>query len=234
MRRYITFLVTCVVIATAIILAYAPWAAHLSTTDPSPLRATFAIMVPVACLAAFGLAAWYAFAPRPRVRFDIDDELTLDSVKGALSELSDRRYIGHVCHDALSQAERLERRVRACEVALADTFGKDSMTYDRYMSGVSSAETCATKALASVAMRASSFDEYEYSDARARGSSVTTLMDAQVNELETDVRKNEDLIAELMRLQSEVEALDATEASSDTEEALSDMRELVEQTRYYA
>lgn len=234
MRRYVTFFATCVAIAAAIVVAYAPWAAHLSLSDPSPLKATLAVMVPVACAVAFGLAAWYAFAPRPRVHFDANDELTLDSVTDALSELSDRRYVGHVCKDALSQAERLERRIKSCEAALADTFGRDSMTYDRYMSGVNATEACATRALASVAMRASSFDEYEYADAKARGSSVTTLMKAQIDEVSSIVTKNEELIAELMRLQTEIEALDATEASADTESVLSDMRELVGQTRYYA
>lgn len=233
MRRYVVFLGVCVIVAMALVFSFAPWAGAFSVTSESALTATLAIMVPVVCVVVLGLVAWWAFAPTKPVHFELDS-VKAEDVESALWGMADTHYIGPVAREAAEQLNRLQMRVRACRRTLGATFDEGSMTFDHYWGGVEATRDAGVRTLASVAMRLSSFDVYEYERARAKEYSPTYVMlSEELDGTRAMVESNEALVSELVRLDVEVGRLEAGSSDKAADQVLDELREMVEQVDFY-
>lgn len=234
MRRYFIFFGVCVFIALVLVFAFAPWAFALSVSDPSTLKATLAIMVPVCCVILFGFVAWWAFSSPQLVHFDLSDTLNPDDVQDALTSLWDSKFVGKLAREASEQLSRLLGQSRSCRKVLAATFGTDSMTFDHYWGGVTATVEAGTRTCASIAMRLSSFDGEEYDRAMSHGRETTALaLRTQLDDVRRDLDANESLIDELVTLSVEVSKLEAGDADVRAGEILSELHEMVEQVDMY-
>lgn len=235
MRRYVVFFGTCILVALAVVFTYAPWALNLHISDPSAFRATLAIMIPVVLFVLFGCAAWYAFAPRRRFDFDLDDKLDMAEVRACFMYMRDDNVLGKLASASLDQMSRLRTRADVAIDTIAHTFDKGSMTYDRYVAGIDETVDSGNHVLAAIALRAQGIDTDEYARARRLGKSdVLALYEGELDNIDGMLESNEKLISELTRLNVEVCRIESGDASSKSDGVLDELKELVDQTSYYA
>lgn len=239
MKRYVRLLVIYLIIAVALVVAYAPWALALRPWDFSLLRAGLSIIVGVALAGVFG-ASTYLTLKDPDVKLlEPSSVMDDDEVIPVLEEYADAPYVGTIAREATEQVRSAARKRGRLTKAISQQFSEGSISWDKFAGLVEKAERTVLRNAALIANDIQSFDRDGYARERSRAkasdkqSEALALFETSLADMGEVCEANERVLLEMGKLELELGKLASGDTKESAAETVDELQALIEDTRYY-
>jgi hypothetical protein len=235
-KRYLRLFATYILIAVAIVLLYAPWALALRPTDYSILRAGMSIIAGVALAGVFGASTYFALKDPDVKMLKPSKIMDDDEVIPVLEEYVDTPYVGGIAADALEEVHSASRKKARLNKVIALQFSEGSLSWDRFVTLVDTAERTVLRNAALVANNVQSFDREGYTKEKSRRKDQNeqlALYNESLSRMQEIVEANERVLLEMGKLELELSKLEEDETLEDNGQTIEELQTLIDETRYY-
>ncbi len=238
MKRYARLLVVYLLIAVAVVLLYAPWGLALRPWDYSILRAGMSIIAGIGLAGVFGTSTYFALKDPDVKLLEPTKVMDDDEVVPVLEEYVDTPYVGGIAGDALEQVHSAERKKKRLHKVIGIQFSEGSISWDRFVTLVDTAERTVLRNSALVANNVQSFDREGYAQEKAHHGSGAhderlALYDQQLSRMREVVTANERVLLEMGKLELELSRLEEDDTLEDNGQTVEELQSLIEETKYY-
>ena len=237
-----------IAMAVVLFILYAPNTLALSPFDPDPMRAILAVVLGVIVIALLIRQNVKAFTKVKYAYFDTNGDLAAKDIIKALENYTNKQVIGGHARSGIAQLNKCEHKMKNIEGLLSSKFQEGSITYDKFVGAVDSAEQTILRNTALLANKVQAFDVTEYSDlsrAFRTGSYLTdgipnevqvqkmNLAEANLADMQNVVSANERLLVEMEKFAQELSLLENNANAEKNNIMLEEIQTLVAQTKYY-
>lgn len=242
MKRYLKLAAADLCIAASAVVLYSPGLVNLRLSDYSIFRAGMSIIAAVILITLFFVINIRLLKEPEQKPIMLEDVPDLERAKDILQDYCKGRYFGSLAKTASEQLDRILKCRQRLSVILEQKFTRGTMSWDKFNSPVSAAESSAIKNVVAMANRMCVFDEKEY--ARLQNYREDDIPDdiqeeqlrLYQNNLEAirwTIALNEKILLKLDALAMELSSSASRSDADWNHELVSEIERLTEETRYY-
>lgn len=220
------------------VVFYSPGLMNLRPTDISILRAGSSICLGIAEAAAFFYGNYALMKQPERIAYNKENVQDTAQALFVLNMYKDGRYFGSLARTAHDQIKRFERSVERAKLEIKTKFEPGSMSFDKYDSIVSAADSALLENIITMANRIQFFDEAEY--AKLQNYKNDDIPD-DIQEKQIELyKKNMDMVKNAIRANESlilsIDTLSVELATSDREDnsLLDEIKKLTDEVKYYS
>ena len=162
MKRYLKLAAADLCIAASAVVLYSPGLVNLRLSDYSIFRAGMSIIAAVILITLFFVINIRLLKEPEQKPIMLEDVPDLERAKDILQDYCKGRYFGSLAKTASEQLDRILKCRQRLSVILEQKFTRGTMSWDKFNSTVSAAESSAIKNVVAMANRMCVFDEKEY------------------------------------------------------------------------
>lgn len=242
MKRYLKLAAADLCIAASAVVLYSPGLVNLRLSDYSIFRAGMSIIAAVILITLFFVINIRLLKEPEQKPIMLEDVPDLERAKDILQDYCKGRYFGSLAKTASEQLDRILKCRQRLSVILEQKFTRGTMSWDKFNSTVSAAESSAIKNVVSMANRMCVFDEKEY--ARLQNYREDDIPDdiqeeqlrlyqKNLEAIRWTIALNEKILLKLDALAMEISSSAFRSDADWNHELVSEIERLTEETRYY-
>lgn len=242
MKRYLKLAAADLCIAASAVVLYSPGLVNLRLSDYSIFRAGMSIIAAVILITLFFVINIRLLKEPEQKPIMLEDVPDLERAKDILQDYCKGRYFGSLAKTASKQLDRILKCRQRLSVILEQKFTRGTMSWDKFNSTVSAAESSAIKNVVSMANRMCVFDEKEY--ARLQNYREDDIPDdiqeeqlrlyqKNLEAIRWTIALNEKILLKLDALAMELSSSASRSDADWNHELVSEIERLTEETRYY-
>lgn len=242
MKRYLKLAAADLCIAASAVVLYSPGLVNLRLSDYSIFRAGMSIIAAVILITLFFVINIRLLKEPEQKPIMLEDVPDLERAKDILQDYCKGRYFGSLAKTASEQLDRILKCRQRLSVILEQKFTRGTMSWDKFNSTVSAAESSAIKNVVSMANRMCVFDEKEY--ARLQNYREDDIPDdiqeeqlrlyqKNLEAIRWTIALNEKILLKLDALAMEISSSASRSDADWNHELVSEIERLTEETRYY-
>ena len=242
MKRYLKLAAADLCIAASAVVLYSPGLVNLRLSDYSIFRAGMSIIAAVILITLFFVINIRLLKEPEQKPIMLEDVPDLERAKDILQDYCKGRYFGSLAKTASEQLDRILKCRQRLSVILEQKFTRGTMSWDKFNSTVSAAESSAIKNVVAMANRMCVFDEKEYAKLQNyREDDIPDdiqeeqlrLYQKNLEAIRWTIALNEKILLKLDALAMELSS-SASRCDADwNHELVSEIERLTEETRYY-
>ena len=242
MKRYLKLAAADLCIAASAVVLYSPGLVNLRLSDYSIFRAGMSIIAAVILITLFFVINIRLLMEPEQKPIMLEDVPDLERAKDILQDYCKGRYFGSLAKTASEQLDRILKCRQRLSVILEQKFTRGTMSWDKFNSPVSAAESSAIKNVVAMANRMCVFDEKEY--ARLQNYREDDIPDdiqeeqlrlyqKNLEAIRWTIALNEKILLKLDALAMELSSSASRSDADWNHELVSEIERLTEETRYY-
>ena len=242
MKRYLKLAAADLCIAASAVVLYSPGLVNLRLSDYSIFRAGMSIIAAVILITLFFVINIRLLKEPEQKPIMLEDVPDLERAKDILQDYCKGRYFGSLAKTASEQLDRILKCSQRLSVILEQKFTRGTMSWDKFNSTVSAAESSAIKNVVAMANRMCVFDEKEY--ARLQNYREDDIPDdiqeeqlrlyqKNLEAIRWTIALNEKILLKLDALAMEISSSASRNDTDWNHELVSEIERLIEETRYY-
>ncbi len=242
MKRYLKLAAADLCIAASAVVLYSPGLVNLRLSDYSIFRAGMSIIAAVILITLFFVINIRLLKEPEQKPIMLEDVPDLERAKDILQDYCKGRYFGSLAKTASEQLDRILKCRQRLSVILEQKFTRGTMSWDKFNSTVSAAESSAIKNVVAMANRMCVFDEKEY--ARLQNYREDDIPDdiqeeqlrlyqKNLEAIRWTIALNEKILLKLDALAMEISSSASRNDTDWNHELVSEIERLIEETRYY-
>lgn len=242
MKRYLKLAAADLCIAASAVVLYSPGLVNLRLSDYSIFRAGMSIIAAVILITLFFVINIRLLKEPEQKPIMLEDVPDLERAKDILQDYCKGRYFGSLAKTASEQLDRILKCRQRLSVILEQKFTRGTMSWDKFNSTVSAAESSAIKNVVAMANRMCIFDEKEY--ARLQNYREDDIPDdiqeeqlrlyqKNLEAIRWTIALNEKILLKLDALAMELSSSASRSDADWNHELVSEIERLTEETRYY-
>lgn len=242
MKRYLKLAAADLCIAASAVVLYSPGLVNLRLSDYSIFRAGMSIIAAVILITLFFVINIRLLKEPEQKPIMLEDVPDLERAKDILQDYCKGRYFGSLAKTASEQLDRILKCRQRLSVILEQKFTRGTMSWDKFNSTVSAAESSAIKNVVAMANRMCVFDEKEY--ARLQNYREDDIPDdiqeeqlrlyqKNLEAIRWTIALNEKILLKLDALAMEISSSASRNDTDWNHELVSEIERLTEETRYY-
>ena len=242
MKRYLKLAAADLCIAASAVVLYSPGLVNLRLSDYSIFRAGMSIIAAVILITLFFVINIRLLKEPEQKPIMLEDVPDLERAKDILQDYCKGRYFGSLAKTASEQLDRILKCRQRLSVILEQKFTRGTMSWDKFNSPVSAAESSAIKNVVAMANRMCVFDEKEY--ARLQNYREDDIPDdiqeeqlrlyqKNLEAIRWTIALNEKILLKLDALAMEISSSASRSDADWNHELVSEIERLTEETRYY-
>ena len=242
MKRYLKLAAADLCIAASAVVLYSPGLVNLRLSDYSIFRAGMSIIAAVILITLFFVINIRLLKEPEQKPIMLEDVPDLERAKDILQDYCKGRYFGSLAKTASEQLDRILKCRQRLSVILEQKFTRGTMSWDKFNSTVSAAESSAIKNVVAMANRMCIFDEKEY--ARLQNYREDDIPDdiqeeqlrlyqKNLEAIRWTIALNEKILLKLDALAMEISSSASRNDTDWNHELVSEIERLIEETRYY-
>ena len=242
MKRYLKLAAADLCIAASAVVLYSPGLVNLRLSDYSIFRAGMSIIAAVILITLFFVINIRLLKEPEQKPIMLEDVPDLERAKDILQDYCKGRYFGSLAKPASEQLDRILKCRQRLSVILEQKFTRGTMSWDKFNSTVSAAESSAIKNVVAMANRMCVFDEKEY--ARLQNYREDDIPDdiqeeqlrlyqKNLEAIRWTIALNEKILLKLDALAMELSSSASRSDADWNHELVSEIERLTEETRYY-
>ncbi len=242
MKRYLKLAAADLCIAASAVVLYSPGLVNLRLSDYSIFRAGMSIIAAVILITLFFVINIRLLKEPEQKPIMLEDVPDLERAKDILQDYCKGRYFGSLAKTASEQLDRILKCRQRLSVILEQKFTRGTMSWDKFNSPVSAAESSAIKNVVAMANRMCVFDEKEY--ARLQNYREDDIPDdiqeeqlrlyqKNLEAIRWTIALNEKILLKLDALAMELSSSASRSDADWNHELVSEIERLTEETRYY-
>ena len=242
MKRYLKLAAADLCIAASAVVLYSPGLVNLRLSDYSIFRAGMSIIAAVILITLFFVINIRLLKEPEQKPIMLEDVPDLERAKDILQDYCKGRYFGSLAKTASEQLDRILKCRQRLSVILEQKFTRGTMSWDKFNSTVSAAESSAIKNVVAMANRMCVFDEKEY--ARLQNYREDDIPDdiqeeqlrlyqKNLEAIRWTIALNEKILLKLDALAMEISSSASRSDADWNHELVSEIERLTEETRYY-
>lgn len=242
MKRYLKLAAADLCIAASAVVLYSPGLVNLRLSDYSIFRAGMSIIAAVILITLFFVINIRLLKEPEQKPIMLEDVPDLERAKDILQDYCKGRYFGSLAKTASEQLDRILKCRQRLSVILEQKFTRGTMSWDKFNSTVSAAESSAIKNVVAMANRMCIFDEKEY--ARLQNYREDDIPDdiqeeqlrlyqKNLEAIRWTIALNEKILLKLDALAMEISSSAFRSDADWNHELVSEIERLIEETRYY-
>ena len=242
MKRYLKLAAADLCIAASAVVLYSPGLVNLRLSDYSIFRAGMSIIAAVILITLFFVINIRLLKEPEQKPIMLEDVPDLERAKDILQDYCKGRYFGSLAKTASEQLDRILKCRQRLSVILEQKFTRGTMSWDKFNSTVSAAESSAIKNVVAMANRMCVFDEKEY--ARLQNYREDDIPDdiqeeqlrlyqKNLGAIRWTIALNEKILLKLDALAMEISSSASRNDTDWNHELVSEIERLIEETRYY-
>lgn len=242
MKRYLKLAAADLCIAASAVVLYSPGLVNLRLSDYSIFRAGMSIIAAVILITLFFVINIRLLKEPEQKPIMLEDVPDLERAKDILQDYCKGRYFGSLAKTASEQLDRILKCRQRLSVILEQKFTRGTMSWDKFNSTVSAAESSAIKNVVAMANRMCVFDEKEY--ARLQNYREDDIPDdiqeeqlrlyqKNLEAIRWTIALNEKILLKLDALAMEISSSASRNDADWNHELVSEIERLIEETRYY-
>ena len=242
MKRYLKLAAADLCIAASAVVLYSPGLVNLRLSDYSIFRAGMSIIAAVILITLFFVINIRLLKEPEQKPIMLEDVPDLERAKDILQDYCKGRYFGSLAKTASEQLDRILKCRQRLSVILEQKFTRGTMSWDKFNSTVSAAESSAIKNVVAMANRMCVFDEKEY--ARLQNYREDDIPDdiqeeqlrlyqKNLEAIRWTIALNEKILLKLDALAMELSSSASRSDADWNHELVSEIERLIEETRYY-
>ncbi|MCI8730077.1 MAG: hypothetical protein HFH57_02820 [Lachnospiraceae bacterium] len=242
MKRYLKLAAADLCIAASAVVLYSPGLVNLRLSDYSIFRAGMSIIAAVILITLFFVINIRLLKEPEQKPIMLEDVPDLERAKDILQDYCKGRYFGSLAKTASEQLDRILKCRQRLSVILEQKFTRGTMSWDKFNSTVSAAESSAIKNVVAMANRMCVFDEKEY--ARLQNYREDDIPDdiqeeqlrlyqKNLEAIRWTIALNEKILLKLDALAMELSSSASRSDADWNHELVSEIERLTEETRYY-
>ena len=242
MKKYLKLAAADLCIAAAAVVLYSPGLVNLRLSDYSIFRAGMSIIAAVILVIFFFLINIRFLKETEQKPITLEDVPNLERAKDILRDYCGGRYFGDLAKTASEQLDRIFKCRQRLSAVLEQKFTKGTLSWDKFNSTASAAESSAIKNVVDMANRMRLFDEKEY--ARLQNYREDNIPDDIQEEqlklyqknfdaIRSTIALNEKILLKLDELAMEISSPASRSHGDVNHELVSEIERLIEETRYY-
>lgn len=236
MRQVLKLFVLNATIAATVVVCYSPYLLGLRPTDQSIFRAGSSVLVALFCLIAFFAGNLKLLSTKEYVMED--GRLSRDDITSVFKKFSSNKVVGSYIKTALEQNHRFMVLTQAIDSLVDDKFEKESISWYRYHSVVTSAKEHVLNCYNDLATAVISFDYLTWSKRRTYifddirddlQKEQFELLQKELDNMNQILADVEAVILNLNKMKAELR----TSTSEETSDTLGTIEKLVSELQYY-
>jgi len=242
LKRYLKLAAADLCIAASAVVLYSPGLVNLRLSDYSIFRAGMSIIAAVILITLFFVINIRLLKEPEQKPIMLEDVPDLERAKDILQDYCKGRYFGSLAKTASEQLDRILKCRQRLSVILEQKFTRGTMSWDKFNSTVSAAESSAIKNVVAMANRMCVFDEKEY--ARLQNYREDDIPDdiqeeqlrlyqKNLEAIRWTIALNEKILLKLDALAMELSSSASRSDADWNHELVSEIERLTEETRYY-
>lgn len=242
MKRYLKLAAADLCIAASAVVLYSPGLVNLRLSDYSIFRAGMSIIAAVILITLFFVINIRLLKEPEQKPIMLEDVPDLERAKDILQDYCKGRYFGSLAKTASEQLDRILKCRQRLSVILEQKFTRGTMSWDKFNSTVSAAESSAIKNVVAMANRMCIFDKKEY--ARLQNYREDDIPDdiqeeqlrlyqKNLEAIRWTIALNEKILLKLDALAMEISSSAFRSDADWNHELVSEIERLIEETRYY-
>ena len=242
MKRYLKLAAADLCIAASAVVLYSPGLVNLRLSDYSIFRAGMSIIAAVILITLFFVINIRLLKEPEQKPIMLEDVPDLERAKDILQDYCKGRYFGSLAKTASEQLDRILKCRQRLSVILEQKFTRGTMSWDKFNSTVSAAESSAIKNVVAMANRMCVFDEKEY--ARLQNYREDDIPDdiqeeqlrlyqKNLEAIRWTIALNEKILLKLDALAMELSSSASRSDADWNHELVSEIERLIEETRNY-
>lgn len=242
MKRYLKLAAADLCIAASAVVLYSPGLVNLRLSDYSIFRAGMSIIAAVILITLFFVINIRLLKEPEQKPIMLEDVPDLERAKDILQDYCKGRYFGSLAKTASEQLDRILKCRQRLSVILEQKFTRGTMSWDKFNSPVSAAESSAIKNVVAMANRMCVFDEKEYAKLQNyREDDIPDdiqeeqlrLYQKNLEAIRWTIALNEKILLKLDALAMELSSSASRSDADWNHELVSEIERLTEETRYY-
>ena len=242
MKRYLKLAAADLCIAASAVVLYSPGLVNLRLSDYSIFRAGMSIIAAVILITLFFVINIRLLKEPEQKPIMLEDVPDLERAKDILQDYCKGRYFGSLAKTASEQLDRILKCRQRLSVILEQKFTRGTMSWDKFNSTVSAAESSAIKNVVAMANRKCVFDEKEYAKLQNyREDDIPDdiqeeqlrLYQKNLEAIRWTIALNEKILLKLDALAMELSSSASRSDADWNHELVSEIERLTEETRYY-
>ena len=242
MKRYLKLAAADLCIAASAVVLYSPGLVNLRLSDYSIFRAGMSIIAAVILITLFFVINIRLLKEPEQKPIMLEDVPDLERAKDILQDYCKGRYFGSLAKTASEQLDRILKCGQRLSVILEQKFTRGTMSWDKFNSTVSAAESSAIKNVVAMANRMCVFDEKEYAKLQNyREDDIPDdiqeeqlrLYQKNLEAIRWTIALNEKILLKLDALAMELSSSASRSDADWNHELVSEIERLTEETRYY-
>ena len=242
MKRYLKLAAADLCIAASAVVLYSPGLVNLRLSDYSIFRAGMSIIAAVILITLFFVINIRLLKEPEQKPIMLEDVPDLERAKDILQDYCKGRYFGSLANTASEQLDRILKCRQRLSVILEQKFTRGTMSWDKFNSTVSAAESSAIKNVVAMANRMCVFDEKEYAKLQNyREDDIPDdiqeeqlrLYQKNLEAIRWTIALNEKILLKLDALAMEISSSASRNDTDWNHELVSEIERLIEETRYY-
>ncbi len=242
MKRYLKLAAADLCIAASAVVLYSPGLVNLRLSDYSIFRAGMSIIAAVILITLFFVINIRLLKEPEQKPIMLEDVPDLERAKDILQDYCKGRYFGSLAKTASEQLDRILKCRQRLSVILEQKFTRGTMSWDKFNSTVSAAESSAIKNVVAMANRMCVFDEKEYAKLQNyREDDIPDdiqeeqlwLYQKNLEAIRWTIALNEKILLKLDALAMEISSSAFRSDADWNHELVSEIERLIEETRYY-
>ncbi|MCI9100909.1 MAG: hypothetical protein HFH58_13870 [Lachnospiraceae bacterium] len=242
MKRYLKLAAADLCIAASAVVLYSPGLVNLRLSDYSIFRAGMSIIAAVILITLFFVINIRLLKEPEQKPIMLEDVPDLERAKDILQDYCKGRYFGSLAKTASEQLDRILKCRQRLSVILEQKFTRGTMSWDKFNSTVSAAESSAIKNVVAMANRMCVFDEKEYAKLQNyREDDIPDdiqeeqlrLYQKNLEAIRWTIALNEKILLKLDALAMELSSSASRSDADWNHELVSEIERLTEETRYY-
>ena len=242
MKRYLKLAAADLCIAASAVVLYSPGLVNLRLSDYSIFRAGMSIIAAVILITLFFVINIRLLKEPEQKPIMLEDVPDLERAKDILQDYCKGRYFGSLAKTASEQLDRILKCRQRLSVILEQKFTRGTMSWDKFNSTVSAAESSAIKNVVAMANRMCVFDEKEY--ARLQNYREDDIPDdiqeeqlrlyqKNFDNVRSTIALNEKILLKLDALAMEISSSASSDDADLNNGLIEEIEHLIEETRYY-
>jgi hypothetical protein len=242
LKRYLKLAAADLCIAASAVVLYSPGLVNLRLSDYSIFRAGMSIIAAVILITLFFVINIRLLKEPEQKPIMLEDVPDLERAKDILQDYCKGRYFGSLAKTASEQLDRILKCRQRLSVILEQKFTRGTMSWDKFNSTVSAAESSAIKNVVAMANRMCVFDEKEYAKLQNyREDDIPDdiqeeqlrLYQKNLEAIRWTIALNEKILLKLDALAMELSSSASRSDADWNHELVSEIERLTEETRYY-